>query len=62
MTRSFKAHIAVLTANIIYGANYSIAKEVMPSYIKPFGFIVIRVCVAAILFLWPLNYFSREDS
>ena len=48
MTRSFKARIAVLTANIIYGANYSIAKEVMPSYIKPFGFILIRVCVAAI--------------
>ncbi len=60
MTRSFKAHLAVLTANIIYGANYSIAKEVMPSYIKPFGFIVIRVCVAAILFLVAAKLFFRE--
>ena len=60
MTRSFKAHIAVLTANIIYGANYSIAKEVMPSYIKPFGFIVIRVCVAAILFFVAAKLFFRE--
>jgi drug/metabolite transporter (DMT)-like permease len=60
MTRSFKAHLAVLTANIIYGANYSIAKEVMPGYIKPFGFIVIRVCVAAILFFVAAKLFFRE--
>lgn len=60
MTRSFKAHIAVLTANIIYGANYSIAKEVMPAFIKPFGFIVIRVCVAAILFFVAAKLFFRE--
>ena len=60
MTRSFKARIAVLTANIIYGANYSIAKEVMPSYIKPFGFILIRVCVAAILFFVAAKLFFRE--
>jgi drug/metabolite transporter (DMT)-like permease len=60
MTRSYKAHLAVLTANIIYGANYSIAKEVMPSYIKPFGFIVIRVCVAAILFFVAAKLFFRE--
>ncbi len=60
MTRSFKAHIAVLTANIIYSANYSIAKEVMPSFIKPFGFIVIRVCVAAILFFVAAKLFFHE--
>ncbi|MFN0188129.1 MAG: DMT family transporter [Bacteroidia bacterium] len=60
MTRSFKAHLAVLTANIIYGANYSIAKEVMPSYIKPFGFIVIRVWVAAFLFLLAAKLFFKE--
>lgn len=60
MTRSFKAHLAVLTANIIYGANYSIAKEVMPAFIKPFGFIVIRVWVAALLFLIAAKLFFRE--
>lgn len=60
MTQSLKAHLAVLTANIIYGANYSIAKEVMPAFIKPFGFIVIRVCVAAILFFIAARLFFRE--
>ncbi len=51
MSKTLKAHIAVLFANLIYGANYSIAKTVMPQFIKPFGFIVIRVGIAALLFL-----------
>lgn len=44
------AHLAVLTANLIYGANYSIAKKVMPEFIAAFGFIFIRVIVTAIIF------------
>lgn len=42
--------MALLVANIIYGANYSIAKDVMPAYINPFGFIFIRVACATVLF------------
>jgi len=60
MNRSLKAHLSVLIANIIYGANYSIAKEVMPAFIKPFGFIVIRVSVAAILFFLAAKLFFKE--
>jgi len=60
MNRSLKAHLSVLIANIIYGANYSIAKEVMPAFIKPFGFIVIRVSVAAILFFVAAKLFFKE--
>ncbi len=51
MSKVVKAHLAVLTANIIYGVNFSIAKEIMPVYIGPFGFILIRVLTAALLFL-----------
>lgn len=51
MSKVVRAHLAVLTANIIYGVNFSIAKEIMPAYIAPFGFIVIRVVTAALLFL-----------
>ncbi len=51
------AHVAVLTASLIYGANYTIAKAIMPSLIAPFGFILVRVVVAGTLFwllaLWP---------
>lgn len=60
MNRNIPAHLAVLVANIIYGANYSIAKLVMPAFIQPFGFIVIRVGVSAVLFLVAARMLYRE--
>jgi drug/metabolite transporter (DMT)-like permease len=60
MNRNIPAHLAVLVANIIYGANYSIAKLVMPAFIQPFGFIVIRVGVSALLFFLTARLFYRE--
>lgn len=48
---SFYSHVAVFSANLLYGANYSIAKMVMPAVIKPYGFIVLRVWTAALLFV-----------
>lgn len=50
MNRTTAAHLSVFAANLIYGANYSIAKEVMPAVIGPSGFILLRVVCAAILF------------
>jgi drug/metabolite transporter (DMT)-like permease len=44
------AHLAVLGANLIYGINYTVAKGVMPEFIAPFAFILIRVVVTAIIF------------
>ena len=45
-----KAHLALLAANLIYGANFSIAKIAMPGYIQPLGFILLRVTFAFSLF------------
>ncbi len=50
MSKTLRAHIAVTIVNILYGANFAIAKTVMPAYIKPLGFIVIRVAVTVVLF------------
>ena len=50
MNKKIQAHIALLIANLIYGANYSIAKVVMPKYVEPFAFVLIRVSGAVILF------------
>ncbi len=50
MSKIFRAHLAVLGANLIYGANYSIAKALMPAYIEPFGFILARVISGTVLF------------
>ncbi|MFN8155384.1 MAG: DMT family transporter [Bacteroidia bacterium] len=60
MKNNFRSHLAVFTANVIYGANYSIAKGLMPTHIRPFGFIVIRVCTATILFLVTAQLLFRE--
>lgn len=59
MSSNLKAHLALLGANVIYGLNYSIAKDVMPAYILPFGFIFCRVLGAMGLF-WLLQSFTYE--
>lgn len=55
MNRQVQVHGALFLVALIYGSNYSIAKEVMPAYVGPFGLIVIRVVSAAIFF----GIFSR---
>ncbi|GAB3203863.1 drug/metabolite transporter (DMT)-like permease [Pontibacter aydingkolensis] len=55
MNRQVQVHGALFLVALIYGSNYSIAKEVMPAYVGPFGLIVIRVVSAALFF----GVFSR---
>lgn len=45
-----KAHLALLGANTIYGANYIIAKGIMPDKIGPSAFVFIRLSCCVILF------------
>ena len=52
--------LAALGASIIYGLNHTIAKNVMPIYITPFGFILLRVLGAAILF-WVVSFFIKPE-
>jgi len=59
MNSNLKAHLALLGANVIYGLNYSIAKDVMPAHILPFGFIFCRVLGALGLF-WLVHSFKYE--
>ena len=60
MNKTLQAHLALLTVNIIYGANYSIAKEVMPTYVQPFAFVVMRVGGALALF-WIVSYIFVKE-
>jgi drug/metabolite transporter (DMT)-like permease len=60
MTKAIKAHIAVFIVNLIYGANFTIAKGIMPNYIKPLGFVMMRVVVALILF-WLVDSFTSKQ-
>lgn len=60
MSKSLQAHLALLIVNLIYGANYSIAKEVMPAYVQPFAFVLMRVGGALILFWIVGTFFIKE--
>ena len=55
MNKTLLAHLSLLLANLIYAINYTFAKDVMPDYIQPSGFILLRVIGA--LFLFALSYF-----
>jgi len=54
------AILAALGATTIYGLNHTIAKGVMPEYIKPFGFIMLRVIGATILF-WAISFLGPKE-
>lgn len=50
MKNHWKAHLALLGANLFYGAGFTVAKQVMPRLISPAGFIFIRVLMVTVLF------------
>lgn len=54
------ALIAASFVSLFYAINYSVAKNVMPHYIKPFGFIMFRVTGAAILF-WLISFWGPKE-
>ncbi|NER10175.1 Permease of the drug/metabolite transporter (DMT) superfamily [Muriicola jejuensis] len=60
MSNRTLALFAALGATTIYGLNHTIAKGVMPLYVKPFGFIMIRVLGATALF-WALSFVGPRE-
>lgn len=57
MNKNTQAHIAVLGANIIFAANYSIVKYITPGFIHPFALNFVRVGSCILLF-WGLYLFK----
>ena len=60
MNKTLAAHLALLLAMLIYAASFTIAKEVTPDPIGPFGFVLLRVAGATILFWLTDLFFIRE--
>ncbi len=61
MNKNQKAHFALFTVALIYGANYTIAKDILVSNsIQPHGFILFRVLTGALLFGLLFHGFIRE--
>ena len=54
------ALLAAFGATLIYGLNHTIAKVIMPEYIGAYGFIMLRLLGAGLLF-WAISpYFPKE--
>ena len=60
MSKRKWALIAATLVSIIYGVTFTIAKDVMPKYVEPFGFIAMRVGGAVILF-WLVSFFGPKE-
>ncbi|MGY8933386.1 MAG: DMT family transporter [Flavobacteriales bacterium] len=56
MNQRTLALLAATSASVIYGINHTIAKNLMPEIIQPYGFIFLRISGAAVLF-WLLSLF-----
>lgn len=47
--------------SLIYGVSFTIAKDVMPFFVKPFGFILLRVFGATVLF-WLVSFWGPKET
>ncbi len=52
--------MAATLVSIIYGVTFTIAKDVMPEFIEPFGFILLRVGGSVLLF-WLVSFFGPKE-
>jgi len=60
MSKRNLALIAATLVSIIYGVTFTIAKDVMPKYVAPSGFITMRVGGSVILF-WLISVFGPKE-
>jgi drug/metabolite transporter (DMT)-like permease len=63
MQKSFfrtRAHLALIAANLIYGLNFSVAKSVMPDFIRPLALVSIRSVITALLFYITSLFLPKE--
>lgn len=60
MSKRTWALIAATFVSIIYGVTFTIAKDVMPAFIEPFGFILLRVGGSVLLF-WIVSFWGPKE-
>jgi len=60
MSKRTWALLAATLVSIIYGVTFTIAKDVMPKFVLPFGFITMRVGGSVLLF-WLFSFFSPKE-
>ena len=58
--KKYKAHIALVVANVFFGINFPVAKSLMPKYFQPIEVIILRAGISAILFFIVQRLFVKE--
>ena len=64
MSKRDFALIGATLVSLIYGVTFTIAKDVMPQFIQPFGFILMRVGGSVLLFwmVWLMLILQNPSS
>ena len=60
MSKRNWALVAATFVSIIYGITFTVAKDVMPKYVAPFGFIIMRVGGSVVLF-WIVSFLGPKE-
>lgn len=60
MSKRYWALLAATFVSVIYGLTFTIAKDVMPEFIEPFGFILLRVGGSVLLF-WLVSSMGPKE-
>ncbi len=60
MHKKWQIHAALAFVGLIYGGNFIVAKGVMPNYLSPNAFIMIRASAATVLF-WLYHSISSKE-
>ena len=61
MKNSLRVHAALFLVALIYAANYSLSKDVMPHYMGPFGIVTLRIVGAALFFTILSRLLAPQD-
>ncbi|WP_133273661.1 DMT family transporter [Hymenobacter radiodurans] len=61
MKNSLRVHAALFLVALIYAANYSLSKDVMPEYMGPFGIVTLRIVGAALFFSILSHLIAPQD-
>ena len=60
--KNYKAHIALILANVFFGINFPVAKSLMPDFLHPIEIIILRTGVSSLLFWLISRFFYYEKT
>lgn len=59
-TNKLKGHVAILSANVIYGLNIPVTKALLDKWMTPWGYMATRTLTALLIF-WVIQCFTPKE-